>query len=112
MTKIKIPELNLEYKIKKDVNYRDHQNRTSIVRIFCRRCRTKLLLYQKDGKQGWLKWCYFDRIIKPLYTLREGNMTCQKCHAVIGRKTVRKGRPSFEIVRKSFLRRTIFRVRD
>lgn len=111
MTRVKIPELDFQYRIKKDVYYREHQNRTSIVRIFCRECGTKLLLYQKDGKQGWLKWCYFDRIIKPWFNSRNSNMQCPKCNRVIGKKTVRKGRLSYEIIRKSFKRRTIVRVK-
>lgn len=53
-----------EYNIKKD-KYTEARGGTSkVLDIYCEKCDTKLLQYQKDGP-GILKRFYMDRIISP-----------------------------------------------
>lgn len=59
--------------------------------VFCEKCKTPLLVYQKDGS-GILKRLYLDRIVAPeaLVGLQKKavkmipNLVCKKCAALIG----------------------------
>ena len=80
---------------KKDRYLRARGGKAFFVEIFCGKCGTKLLLYQKDG-DGQLKRCYLNRIFWPpeLENLQRDPLmqepknvpplACSNCKIVIG----------------------------
>lgn len=79
-----------DYELKKD-EYTEARGGTSeVLDIYCTKCDTKLLQYQKDGP-GVLKRFYMDRIISPndLVGLEKKNVekvekiTCPQCKRMI-----------------------------
>ena len=102
------------YKILKGRFYRRYHSLTSVLYIYCARCSAKVLAYQKDDKQGFLKRCYFNRIIMPYgITKRElvhkKKLSCPKCGAAMGRRVLFKGRRAFAVAPRTFKRRTIYK---
>ena len=105
-------------KLKKD-RYRAKRGGTAkLVDVICANCKSKVLLYQKDGP-GWLKRCYLNRIFEPseyskLQKDRSMNspekmpkLICLNCKRIIGVPMKHKdGRLAFALIRGAFKRRT------
>lgn len=51
--------------------------------LSCEKCKTQLLVYQKDGA-GILKRLYVDRIISASGALGRRDLVCKKCNTVLG----------------------------
>lgn len=66
--------------LKNDKYRRARGGRSRLLDIFCVKCATLLMVYQKDGP-GPLKRGYFDRIMTPFSPRL---LKCKKCHHVIG----------------------------
>lgn len=104
-------------RLKKD-KYRTRRGGTAkLVDIICTNCKSKVLLYQKDGP-GWLKRCYLNRIFEPLrysklqrdrsinYPEKMPKLICLNCKRVIGLPMKHKdGRLAFKLISGSFKRR-------
>ena len=112
-------------KIKKDRYYKKKKvAKVKIFDVLCAKCGQLVLIYQKDGI-GYLKRCYFNRIIEPakyksfanrgFYPVRKksssngvndiGNLECE-CGQIIGAPAVhRDGRKAFRMIRGKFRRR-------
>ncbi len=112
MTKVYIPGYGM-YMIHKDWFYKHKfHSLTSILFIYCNRCSARIIIYQKDGKQGFLKRFYANRIIslgdkktpKLTKTLR-----CPNCKTVIGKGIEYKGRFAFALLPHSVKRRTVYK---
>ena len=50
--------------MKKDKYFRERGGTAKIINVSCASCEKLIFVYQKDGP-GWLKRCYFNRIIEP-----------------------------------------------
>ena len=110
---VRIPGFG-NYLVKRDKYSKRYENLFSILYISCRKCSTRMLVYQKDGKQGFLKRCYLNRIIlrnrgATPKTANLGTLDCPSCHAVIGKRILYKGRRAYAIVPNSYKRRTIIK---
>lgn len=102
------------YLVKRDKYSKLYENLFSIIFISCRKCSARVLVYQKDGKQGFLKRCYLNRIItannSSISKIANSNtMSCPSCHAVLGKRILFKGRPAYAIIPNSYKRRTIIK---
>jgi hypothetical protein len=99
----------------KNDNYRRVRGGTStFLSLFCSRCDSWLLLYQKDG-EGKLMRCYLNRIFAPssLEELQNNpnikdpkdllSLKCLHCNNIIGHPIRhRDGRLSFRLIQGSF----------
>ena len=114
MTKVYIPGYGV-YTIRKDWFYRyKFHALTSILFIYCRKCSARIMIYQKDGKQGFLKRCYANRIIslgdkKKKTQKRTKILHCPNCKVVIGKGINYKGRFAFALLPHSVKRRTVYK---
>ncbi len=101
--------------MKKDKYFRKRGGTAKIVNISCMKCGKLLFIYQKDGP-GWLKRCYFNRIISPEKyeklqrdkNIKESknmqNLKCS-CGIIIGSPMKHKdGRLAFHLIRGKFKR--------
>ena len=81
-------------KMKRDSFWREREKTAEMWDILCSNCRSKVLLYQKDGR-GKLHRCYLNRIFDPpsyaelqddVKTTKENmpTLTCRKCQQTIG----------------------------
>jgi len=68
--------------------------RTYVINIFCKKCRTHLYKYRKEG-EGHLMKCYKSNIIEDNTKIP---MTCQTCGAVFAREGLVHGRPANKII--------------
>ena len=66
--------------------------------LSCEKCKTQLMIYQKDGP-GILKRLYLDRIIHPTDLTEKKNLECRKCKTVLGIHMIYKkeNRPAFKL---------------
>ncbi len=66
--------------------------------LSCEKCKTRLLIYQKDGP-GILKRLYHDRIIFPTDLNRKEKLECKKCKAVLGIPIIyeKEDRPAYRL---------------
>jgi len=95
----------------KDRYFRKKGSTAKIINVKCLNCKERLLIYQKDGS-GWLKRCYFNRILWPkkYSKLKTNKMSNVKdlisvCGKIIGRQIIHKdGRAAFQLIRGSFKR--------
>ena len=105
----------MNFKIKKDKYLNERGGSAKIIDVKCVKCGRLVLLYQKDGL-GWLKRCYFNRIIEPekymimhkedksKSLVKLDNLICI-CGEVIGSPfRYKDGRLSFLLRRGSFKR--------
>ena len=78
------------YYYKKDRYRKRRGGKAELIDVYCKACKTLLLIYQKDEPRGFLKRCYVDRIFYPSkYSLYRKlgampDLTCRKCHRLIG----------------------------
>ncbi len=94
-------EIKQKIKIKRDKFFRKRGSYARIIQVKCAKCGKLLFLYQKDGP-GWLKRCYFNRIISPN---NYSNTKKLECCQVIGTLMIHKdGRPAFNLIRGRFKR--------
>lgn len=102
---------NLKFSIKRDKYLRGRGSYARIVKIGCAKCGRLLFLYQKDGP-GWLKRCYFNRIISDKKFNSNKKLTCS-CSNVIGipkqhvfrsDNVTPDGRMAFELIKGRFKR--------
>ena len=81
-------------RIKRDSFWREREKTAEMWDILCSNCRSKVLLYQKDGR-GKLHRCYLNRILDPRsYAELQDNakitkenmpvLICRKCQQTIG----------------------------
>ncbi len=99
-------------KIKKDKYFRERGGTAKIIKVRCSRCNSLIFIYQKDGP-GWLKRCYFNRIIFPdkyalLSKTKDINgidkVVCS-CGEIIGSPIKHKdGRLAYHLIRGKFKR--------
>lgn len=77
-----------------------------MLKLICTRCKSEVMLYQKDGP-GPLLRCYFDRIHAPkqLVKLHEATkppheLQCTNCHATLGKYSIytKENRPVFVLL--------------
>ena len=89
-----------EIKIKRDRYFKRRGSTAIITKVKCSKCNKVLFSYQKDGVGGWLKRCYFNRILSPM-----PNGQKLVCHGVIGTtKKYKDGRLAYELARGKFKR--------
>ena len=81
--------------LKNDIYRKARGGKAFFVLLFCAKCMTEVLLYQKDG-DGQLKRCYLNRIFEPpelerlQHDIRLKNLedfpalTCPTCKTVLG----------------------------
>ena len=87
-------------KLKRDKYFRKRGSYSRIIKVKCAKCNKTLFSYQKDGP-GWLKRCYFNRII----TNKKLDSTSLRCHGVIGIvKKHKDGRLAYQLIRGKFKR--------
>jgi hypothetical protein len=88
-------------KLKRDKYFRKRGSYARIIKVKCAKCNKVLFSYQKDGP-GWLKRCYFNRIItdQKLNAVKD-----LKCHGIIGIvKKHKDGRLAYQLMRGKFKR--------
>lgn len=102
-------------RIKKDKFLRKRGGTAKIINVSCVKCGKLILVYQKDGL-GWLKRCYFNRILEPeKYSSLQKNNTLKStrdlknlicsCGQVIGSPMKHKDeRLAFHLIRGNFKR--------
>ena len=97
--------------IKKDKWFRIKGSMSAIIAINCKKCKAKLMIYQKDGPQGMLKRCYYNRVKKylPDANRKSQILLCGSCNRKIGEQSIWKGRKCWSIMRGSFNRSTILK---
>jgi len=66
----------MEYKIKKDKYFNSRDGIAHFVKIYCSRCDTYVLTYQKDG-HGALIRMYMDRVVEP--AIPYAPLKCRSC---------------------------------
>jgi hypothetical protein len=97
--------------IKRDKYFRERGSYSRIIKIFCKKCGKLIFSYQKDGP-GWLKRCYFNRIISDRKFNPKRNLVCS-CKTIIGKPKrhffrsdgiTPDGRWAFELNKESFRR--------
>ena len=92
----------------KNDKYREARgNRTRLVTLFCRVCKEKIMIYQKDDYPGRLRRLYFDRIFFPKYltNLEKKSLTrvsilkCPRCKEDLGTPYIYKkeNRKAFKV---------------
>jgi len=90
-----------EINLKRDKYFRKRGSYAKIIKVKCAKCGGLLFLYQKDGP-GWLKRCYFNRIISEREFSPNKNL---ECCGVIGTPMKHKdGRDAFKLIRGKFKR--------
>lgn len=102
-------QVNNKYQLKRDKFSNNWGSKTRMFDIYCAKCNTKVLVYQKDGV-GNLKKCYLNRILAPsnIATLHRDpkiavpkdvpNLECHNCHEVLGMPYLHKdGRIAYRI---------------
>lgn len=100
--------------LKKDKYKSKRSGASKIIDIFCSKCSTFIMTYQKDGS-GALYRTYLDRIIAP-DTLRDlaysteafqEVLACPKCDQAIGMSYVyeKENRPAFRLIYSNYFKR-------
>lgn len=85
--------------IKIDKHFKKRGSYARIIKVKCAKCGKVLFNYQKDGP-GWLKRCYFNRILGKSAFPKE-----LKCHGIIGFAQKHKdGRLAYHLTRGKFKR--------
>ncbi len=85
-------DVRMNFKFKNDKYRSARGNRTRLVNLFCRVCKEKIMIYQKDDYPGRLRRLYFDRIFYPhnLTNLEKKSLhkiptlKCPKCKEDLG----------------------------
>jgi len=101
-------------KIKSDSYKNARKGGSKLINIFCIKCNSKILLYQKDGIGNLLR-LYLNRIIWPeeYQSLSKTsipdkipNLKCTYCNEIIGYPIIYDdGRPAFRLVPSSFTKK-------
>ncbi len=73
-------------KLKNDKFRKSRGGYTRMLKISCEKCSSLICLYQKDGP-GNLRRMYIDRIINPVVSVSQKNLSCAKGH-LLGVKIV------------------------
>lgn len=80
----------MNFQFKNDEYRKARGNRTKLVNLFCRVCKTHIMVYQKDDYPGRLRRLYFDRIFWPtkLANLKDLStipiLLCHSCKEDLG----------------------------
>jgi hypothetical protein len=103
-------------KIKRDIHFKRRGGYARIIKVKCKKCKRLLFIYQKDGP-GWLKRCYFNRILWPqkYSSVKEKNIKnliceCGETVGITSRHVFRSdgitpdGRLAFELIKGKFER--------
>lgn len=91
-------------KIKRDKHLRKRGGTAKIINVLCAKCGNLIFVYQKDGP-GWLKRCYFNRIIGMKPNNQNSKRLLCKCGELIGLTVKHKdGRLAYRLIRGKFKR--------
>lgn len=104
-------KINL-YNFKKDRYSKARGGYSRFLNLYCTKCNSFLLLYQKDGR-GILKRLYMDRIFTPaeLTDLQKidykENLICMHCRNIIGFPIIyeKENRKSFHLKQGTFMKK-------
>lgn len=112
--------MKIPVKLKKDRYSARRGGSSKALDIYCRRCNSIVIVYQKDGP-GPLLRCYVDRIIYPKeykQNIRDGKLeklTCNDCDAIMGLpiryKEHGEDRLAFNMVKSAFKKKISTSVR-
>lgn len=117
MDQIGIPR----YKFKNDVYRRARGGDTKLIDVYCAKCGSHIIVYQKDMPRGKLKRCYLDRIFFPAEyaSLQDSNITrpneipklkCGSCGNVIGLPTIYakhgEHRLAYSMIQNAFIKKS------
>src|SRR3989344_7745209 len=106
----------MDFKFKNDKYRKARGNRTRLVNLFCRVCKEKIMVYQKDDDPGRLRRLYFDRIFfparltglekKPL--AKVPTLRCPKCKEDLGTPYIYKkeNRKAFKCYQDALIKKT------
>ena len=71
------------FSFKKDKYQRARGGYSRFLNLYCSSCKSRLLLYQKDGP-GALKRLYVDRIFSKKFSEKTKEFSCKSCKKIIG----------------------------
>lgn len=102
------------FSLKKDKYRTSRGSYSRLVNVLCRKCKTVILTYQKDGP-GNLRRLYMDRIFYPenLINLQEknikliSNLKCKSCGEIIGTPCIydKEKRKAFRIYQDAVIKK-------
>ena len=105
----------MNFKFKNDRYRKARGHRTRLVNLFCRVCKEKIMVYQKDDYPGRLRRLYFDRIFFPknLADLEKKNLKsvptlqCPKCKENLGTPYIYKkeNRKAFKVYQDALMKK-------
>ena len=106
----------MDFKFKKDKYKHSRGTHSRVLKLYCRVCGEKILIYQKDGQVN-LRRLYFDRIFSPkkLTNLESKplnavpKLKCLKCKEDIGTPYIYKkeNRKAFKLYQDTLIKKII-----